>query len=115
MKTSFIYHIDESICINCGSCRRFCPVDTIHYTSLQHQIEMSGCIGCTICFAVCPVDAITVTEEALLGHPVDLDPADMERVRRRAWVKGPFYQQKRRQTGLVARKHEMEKRQKRSL
>jgi ferredoxin len=76
---------------------------------------MSGCIGCTICYAVCPVDAITVTEEALLGHPVDLDPADMERVRRRAWVKGPFYQQKRRQTGLVARKQEMEKRQKRSL
>jgi ferredoxin len=94
VKDPLTYRIDEVTCINCGSCRRFCPVDTIPYRNLQHQIEMAGCIGCTICYAVCPVDAVIVTER---GCALRLDDADMERVRRHSWVKGPFYQFKRRQ------------------
>jgi ferredoxin len=96
MKRTFTYHIDEDLCINCGSCRRFCPVDTIPYTNLQHQIEMAGCTGCTICYAVCPVDAVEVTDPHAAGGRVILDAAAMERVRVRTWVKGPFYQHKRR-------------------
>jgi len=81
--TQFQYHIDEPACINCGSCRRFCPVDTIPYVNLQHQIDMEGCIGCTICYAVCPVDAIEVTETLSPHAKVTLDPEAMERVRKR--------------------------------
>src|SRR5689334_1899802 len=99
MKAPLNYHIDESVCINCGSCRRFCPVDTITYLNLQHQVDMSGCIGCTICYAVCPVDAVIVTEESGSGVHAQLDNPTMERVRMRAWAKGPFYQAKRRRAG----------------
>ncbi len=99
MKTRLTYHIDEDACINCGSCRRFCPVDTITYVNLRHQVNMEGCTGCTICYAVCPVDAVEVGNDA--GRLVTLDPVDMERVRRTAWAKGPFYQFKRRREGLV--------------
>lgn len=101
MKATLNYQIDESVCINCGSCRRFCPVDTITYLNLQHQVEMNGCIGCTICYAVCPVDAVIVTEENSAGAQVRLDNPTMERVRVRAWAKGPFYQAKRRRDGQI--------------
>lgn len=101
MKSVLTYHIDETVCINCGSCRRFCPVDTIPYLNLQHQVDMAGCTGCTVCYAVCPVDAVEVTEDGLHGRTVVLDPTDMDRVRERTWAKGPFHQHKRRLAGLV--------------
>jgi ferredoxin len=97
-KTQFSYYIDEEACINCGSCRRFCPVDTIPYFNLQHQVDMEGCIGCTICYAVCPVDAVMVTETNPPHAKVIFDPDDMERVRKRNWARGPFFQMKKRQT-----------------
>jgi ferredoxin len=90
------YYIDEPTCINCGSCRRFCPVDAIPYVNLQHQIDMDNCIGCTICYAVCPVDAVEVTRLKPPHDAVTLNPNDMERVRRRNWARGPFFQMKRR-------------------
>lgn len=97
MKQSALnYHINEASCINCGSCRRFCPVDTIVYTNLQHQVDMTGCIGCTICYAVCPVDAVEVSEITDPAQKVALNDDTMERVRVRSWARGPFYQTKRR-------------------
>jgi MinD superfamily P-loop ATPase len=95
MKTRLSYRIDEELCINCGSCRRFCPVDAIPYRSLRHQVEMAACIGCTICYALCPVDAVIVTARDT-GEGAALEQATMERVRDSAWAKGPFFQQKRR-------------------
>jgi MinD superfamily P-loop ATPase len=97
MKATHIYHIDEIACINCGSCRRFCPVDAIPYERLRHQVDMAICVGCTICYAVCPVDAVEVTNSDGSGQRVLLDVQDMDRVRLHAWIKGPFYQMKRRQ------------------
>lgn len=98
MKTRLTYHIDEELCINCGSCRRFCPVDAIPYRQLQHQVEMASCIGCTICYALCPVDAVIVTKSDT-GPAVPLEQTNTERVRAKAWIKGPFYQHKRRKAG----------------
>ena len=101
MKNTLVYHIDEDACINCGSCRRFCPVDAIPYVNLRHQVDMEACTGCTICYAVCPVDAVEVTAAGPAESRAALDPATMERVRTHVWVKGPFYEQKRRAAGLV--------------
>ena len=77
MKASLTYHIDEATCINCGSCRRFCPVDTITYINLHHQVDMSGCIGCTVCYAVCPVDAVILTEDTPANTQIQLDGLTM--------------------------------------
>jgi Fe-S-cluster-containing hydrogenase component 2 len=97
MKTPLVYHINETLCINCGSCRRFCPVDTITYEHLQHQVDMTGCIGCTICYAVCPADAVEITRGEDARKLKLLSTTTRERVCAHTWVKGPFYQFKRRQ------------------
>jgi MinD superfamily P-loop ATPase len=94
MKRELIYRINEAICINCGSCRRFCPVDTISYTHLQHQVKMDDCIGCTVCYAVCPVEVV----EKMDGiYPVTLDSTNMARVQLHTLAKGPFHQYRRRE------------------
>jgi MinD superfamily P-loop ATPase len=89
-----LYSIDEHICINCGSCRRFCPVDCIPYTSLRHRIDQERCIGCTICYAVCPVDAVVI--DVPRHSRVDLSPAAVQRVKEHTLARGPFFQERRR-------------------
>ncbi len=81
------FAIDEVACVECGACRRYCPVDCIPYNNLQHQVVLDDCIGCTICYAVCPADAVVTVPD---GHAApNLSWAAMERVRLLAFKRGP--------------------------
>ena len=81
------FTIDEVACIDCGACRRHCPVDCIPYKMMQHQVDPSRCIGCTICYAVCPTDAVIPlpdgTARPNLSWPI------MTKVRQHAFRRGP--------------------------
>lgn len=81
------FAIDEAKCVDCGACRRYCPVDCIPYLRMQHQIDVPRCIGCVICYAVCPADAVVPLAES--GPAPDLSWETMERVRSRAFTRGP--------------------------
>ncbi|HEY8476946.1 MAG TPA: 4Fe-4S binding protein [Chloroflexota bacterium] len=81
------FRIVEEACINCGACRRYCPVDCIPY-DLQHQIDQARCVGCVICYAVCPADAVApVAEER--GPSPDLSWTVVKRVMLAAYRRGP--------------------------
>lgn len=75
-----LFTIDERVCIDCGACRRYCPVDAVRY-DLQHRIELEKCIGCTICYAVCPVDAVRTVESPRYPARPDLARPTMLRAR----------------------------------
>lgn len=81
------FAIDESQCVECGACRRYCPVGCIAYEQLQHTVRLTDCIGCVICYAVCPADAIIPVPDGSaaprLTWPV------VEQVRLRAFRRGP--------------------------
>ncbi len=81
------FAIDEVACIDCGACRRYCPVDCIPYTALQHRVEVERCTGCTICFAVCPAEAVITIPDGRATP--DLGWLVMERVRLKAFTRGP--------------------------
>lgn len=53
----YVFAIDENTCIECGSCRRYCPVPNTIFidADYQHTIDPSMCTGCGICEAFCPV------------------------------------------------------------
>jgi len=81
------FTIDEETCIDCGACRRYCPVDCIPYEGLQHQIVQEPCTGCTICYAVCPVDAVIPLDDGRATPKLTFEV--MEFVRTKAFVRGP--------------------------
>jgi Pyruvate/2-oxoacid:ferredoxin oxidoreductase delta subunit len=81
------FAIDEGACIDCGACRRYCPVDCIPYDGLQHRIVQEPCTGCTICYAVCPADAVLTVEDGRATPLLSFDA--MARVRTIAITRGP--------------------------
>lgn len=85
------FRIAEERCVNCGACRRFCPIDVVSYApaELQHRIRVEECIGCTICYAVCPADAIEPLPDPRRGRPLDLSWPTMQRVMVLAYNRGP--------------------------
>jgi Pyruvate/2-oxoacid:ferredoxin oxidoreductase delta subunit len=61
------YSIHELLCVECGQCRRFCPVaGAIRIDErYQHVIVQDVCSGCGICEAFCPVPGALVRQNAL--------------------------------------------------
>ena len=52
-----VFAINENTCIECGQCRRYCPIAGAiiideHY---QHTVVADICTGCGVCEAFCPV------------------------------------------------------------
>jgi len=55
--------IDQSKCIRCGICWKFCPDAAIHIENNQFVIDLYFCKGCGICAAECPKQCIAMIEE----------------------------------------------------
>lgn len=78
------YTIDEQSCIECGQCRRFCPIaGAIRIDErYQHVINADICTGCGLCEAFCPVPG------TLIKHGAQKTTARQERLlnlRRIVW------------------------------
>jgi ferredoxin len=80
------FDIDEAKCVECGACRRYCPVDCIPYDGLQHRVALERCVGCVICYAVCPADAVVTVADGIWP---DLSWAALQKVRRTAYRRAP--------------------------
>jgi len=53
--------VNEELCIGCGVCVSFCPVDALEGWGII-KINREKCIDCLDCVEVCPVDAMEVKE-----------------------------------------------------
>ena len=50
------YQIDAQSCIECGQCRRYCPIKgaILINADYQHVVVADLCSGCGLCEAFCP-------------------------------------------------------------
>ncbi|MDI6800195.1 MAG: DUF362 domain-containing protein [Actinomycetota bacterium] len=60
--------VDESKCIGCKKCTKWCPVNAISMTSKNKVLINEGiCIGCGECTVTCPFSAIAVNWQTSPG------------------------------------------------
>jgi MinD superfamily P-loop ATPase len=65
------YQINAENCIECGQCRRYCPIKgaIIINQEYQHTIVADLCSGCGLCEAFCPLpNAIVLTNDKPTYH-----------------------------------------------
>ncbi len=65
--------MDESRCVSCCLCARYCPSEAIKittYETLDHkkasekfQVDLSRCIFCGFCVEACPKEALEMSHE----------------------------------------------------
>ncbi len=56
--SSYLAHVDEDICIGCGTCVEKCPMETIDLEDGIAIVDEDKCIGCGVCAHHCPEEAI---------------------------------------------------------
>jgi len=58
-KGSKLAVVDETKCIECGSCRNACRFDAVNN---DFQVDPFLCEGCGVCVVVCPEEAVSLKE-----------------------------------------------------
>jgi len=55
--------LDQTVCIKCGSCLLYCPVNSICKEDDSFRISYDYCKGCGVCAHECPKNAIVMILE----------------------------------------------------
>jgi Fe-S-cluster-containing hydrogenase component 2 len=64
LKVNEMVKIDRELCIGCGSCVPYCPVEAIKLIDKKAEADLSRCVECGTCVRAnpCPVGALSMPE-----------------------------------------------------
>jgi MinD superfamily P-loop ATPase len=107
----YVYTINEDACVECGQCRRYCPIPNaiIIDENYQHTVVADVCTGCGVCEAFCPVPNTLVKTPLAQAQSAERIKALRETIWRTHWqyhehpVMGPLTQEARQQLSAFIR------------
>jgi ferredoxin len=77
--STFLSHIDKTLCKGCGKCVDVCPVTAIglfsandpkHAKKKKAAVDQERCVGCGVCAVKCPADAVIMAQrKSRVIHP----------------------------------------------
>lgn len=71
--SGYVAHIDQGLCMDCGTCHEFCQFSALGYDENQSTIvNFDLCMGCGVCVSKCPEDAINLRLEPSKGIPLEV-------------------------------------------
>jgi MinD superfamily P-loop ATPase len=99
----YVYTINEDSCVECGQCRRYCPLPNaiIIDENYQHTVVADVCSGCGVCEAFCPVPNTLVKTPRAQAQSAERIKALRQTIWRTQWqyhehpVMGPLTQEAR--------------------
>jgi uncharacterized Fe-S center protein len=51
-------HVEQELCVGCGTCRKNCAQNAITIENKKASIDHDKCVGCGRCIGACPRDAV---------------------------------------------------------
>lgn len=66
--SSYVAHIDPSLCGACGTCSERCPIGVTSPQGDAFAVDQQRCLGCGLCVSTCPSAAITLLRRAGDAH-----------------------------------------------
>lgn len=70
--SGYIAHVQEGICIACGSCADLCPFEAIRMEDDTPIISEEDCMGCGVCAGHCEAEAIELLLSPGKGEPLSI-------------------------------------------
>lgn len=61
--SKYIAHLDESLCVLCGTCVERCQMEAISLGEESAILNKDRCIGCGLCVTTCPEGALILQEK----------------------------------------------------
>ena len=70
--SGYVSHIDQDLCLGCGSCEENCQFGAITLLDSYAEIDTGVCMGCGICVAHCDQGALSLEREPAKGEPLEI-------------------------------------------
>lgn len=71
-RSGYVAHVDENICVGCGTCESFCQFHAIQIVDGHNQVDVEACMGCGICVSHCDQHAIELELSPSKGLPLEM-------------------------------------------
>lgn len=64
--------VDESLCIGCGDCNRYCQFDALQLVDYYSVVDVEKCMGCGVCISKCEQGALSLVKDPSKGEPLEI-------------------------------------------
>jgi ferredoxin len=70
--SGYVCHIEEALCIGCGTCMDYCQFAALSLDGFTIQVDIKACMGCGVCMDKCDQGALALIKDPARGEPLEI-------------------------------------------